>query len=327
MSDRLLLANATGLVTVHANGSGWVSKKTYPLAGAYCIAVSPRDEQLVFAGSFGEGFHRSTDGGATFTKLDFPHPNVLSAAVSPADGAVYAGCEPSMLLRSRDDGETWEELEALRHLPSAPTWSFPPRPWTHHVRQIAPSPHDPRRIIVGIELGGVMRSDDDGVTWRDHAKGAIRDCHGLRWHPTASGRVYEAAGGGSAWSRDGGETWERIDEGREGAYRHYLTGIAVDPLDPDRWYVSASPTPWMRPTADAAIYCWSADGPWEQVGGGLPESLNGYPFALAITEDALYAGLRDGSVWAGRDRAERWERLDARGESLGDISDVAVLRD
>ena len=58
-------------------------------------------------------------------------------AVSAADGAVYAGTEPSALYRSDDGGETWHELESLLELPSRPTWSFPPRPWTSHVRWIA----------------------------------------------------------------------------------------------------------------------------------------------------------------------------------------------
>ena len=80
-----------------------------------------------------------------------------------------------------------------REIPSAPTWSFPPRPWTSHVRWIAPSPDDADLLLVGIELGGVMRSQDGGVTWSDHRPGAQPDCHSLAWHP--SGRAYEAGGG------------------------------------------------------------------------------------------------------------------------------------
>ena len=83
---------------------------------------------------------------------------MFSLAVSPADGAVYAGTEPSRLFRSDDSGESWRELDALLELPSRPTWSFPPRPWTWHVRWIAPSPHDAGLLLVGIELGGLMRS-------------------------------------------------------------------------------------------------------------------------------------------------------------------------
>ena len=74
--------------------------------------------------------------------LRLPQPDVFSVAVSAADRSGYAGCEPSMLFRSTDGGQTWQELESLQSIPSRPTWSFPPRPWTSHVRWIAPSPHD-----------------------------------------------------------------------------------------------------------------------------------------------------------------------------------------
>ena len=75
------------------------------------------------------------------------------------------------------------ELTGLLELPSRPTWSFPPRPWTSHVRWIAPSPHDADLLLVGIELGGLMRSTDRGETWHDHRPGAQRDVHSLAWHP------------------------------------------------------------------------------------------------------------------------------------------------
>jgi hypothetical protein len=323
MNDRLLVANTRALLSIRRNGS-WSCETAYELAGAECVAVDPGDAKLVFAGSFGEGLHRSQDGGQRFERLQFPEPNVMSLAVSAADGAVYAGCEPTMLFRSRDNGETWEELEALRHLPSAPGWSFPPRPWTHHLRQIAPDPQDPRVILGGVELGGVMRSEDDGVTWHDHAPGAIRDCHGLIFHPTAPGRVYEAGGGGSAWSRDGGKTWTRVDEGREAHYRHYLTGVAVDPADPELWYVSASPTPWHGTNANAAIYRKHGDGEWEQCLGELPASLDSYPFSLFHTAEAVYAGLKDGRIYAGFDDGRDWKLLQVDGQAVGDVRQLVA---
>src|SRR4028119_2436732 len=102
------------------------------------------------------------------------HSHVFSLAVSPVDGSIYAGCEPSMILKSMDHGRNWDELDELRKLPSAPTWSFPPRPWTSHVRWIAPSPHDAELVLAGIEAGGVLRSTDGGESWEDHRPGAQR---------------------------------------------------------------------------------------------------------------------------------------------------------
>jgi hypothetical protein len=179
---------------------------------------------------------------------------VFSLAVSAANGAVYAGTEPSRLFRSDDHGKSWAELGALLDLPSRPNWSFPPRPWTSHVRWIAPSPSDADLLLVGIELGGLMRSADGGQAWQDHRPGAQPDVHSLAWHPRAPGRAYEAGGGGAAFSTDAGESWQPADEGRD---RHYTWSVAVDPDDADCWYVSASTGPFAahgRRDPQALIY-------------------------------------------------------------------------
>jgi photosystem II stability/assembly factor-like uncharacterized protein len=274
-----------------------------------CLARDPRDPAFLLGGGRGDGLWRSADGGEAWERLDFPQEDVFSVSVSPVDGALYAGCEPSMLFVSRDRGETWAELESLREIPSAPTWSFPPRPWTSHVRWIAPSPDDAGLLLVGIELGGVMRSDDGGETWADHRPGAQLDCHSLAWHPSAPGRAYEAAGGGAAWSRDAGESWSPADAGRD---RHYTWAVAVDPEDPDRWFVSASTGPFAahgRGPAEAVLYRWASEGPWEPLAGGLPDPLDSMPYALAFADGALVAGLAGGAVYASRDLGERWEHV------------------
>ena len=140
---------------------------------------------------------RTQDAGRHWVDCALPESAVFSLAVSSADGLLYAGTEPSRVFRSDDRGETWRPLDALLELPSRPSWSFPPRPWTSHVRWIAPSPHDGDLLLVGIELGGLMRSDDGGATWEDHRPGAQRDVHSLAWHPGVPGRAYEAGGGGA----------------------------------------------------------------------------------------------------------------------------------
>ena len=122
------------------------------------------------------------------------------------------------------------------------------------MRWIAPSPHDADLLLVGIELGGLMRSSDGGQSWQDHRPGAQPDVHSLAWHPRARGRAYEAGGGGAAFSSDAGETWQPADEGRD---RHYTWSVTVDPDDPDRWYVSASTGPYAahgRRDPQARIY-------------------------------------------------------------------------
>jgi photosystem II stability/assembly factor-like uncharacterized protein len=322
------LVAATGDSVVRlAAGDGWSVKTLLEDAGAQCVATDPREPARAYAGSHGRGVWRSSDGGDQWEDAGLPADDVFSIAVSPADGAVYAGCEPSMLFRSTDGGTSWEELSSLREIPSAPNWSFPPRPWTSHVRWIAPSPHDAARLLVGIELGGVMLSEDGGSAWKDHRPGAQPDCHALAWHPEAEGRAYEAAGGGAAWSSDAGETWRGADEGRD---RHYTWALAVDPDEPERWFVSASPGPMQAHgsrSAEAHLYRWEGEGPWERLTEGLPDPLDSMPYALAFAGDSLVAGLADGRVFLSDDRGASWGPIALDGAGLGRIAALAPLPD
>ena len=280
-------------------------------AGAQCVAVDARNRERVLAGCRGGGVFESEDGGASWQDAALPATDVFSVAYSAADGAAYAGCEPSALWVRRN-GE-WRELSALRELPSAPTWSFPPRPWTSHVRWIAPSPHEASVVLAGIELGGLMRSADGGETWEDHRPGAQRDVHSLAWHPSEPGRAYEAGGGGSAWSKDNGKTWEAADDGRD---RHYTWALAVDSEDPDCWFVSASTGPFEAHgsrLAQAALYRWRGEGPWEELDLGLPRPLETMPYALSTADDGLVAGLRDGRLLLTDDHGDSWRPLEAEG--------------
>jgi photosystem II stability/assembly factor-like uncharacterized protein len=285
-------------------------------SGAQCLAVDPHDPDTVYAGLRERGVRRTQDGGRSWSDCALPEPGVFSLAVSAADAAVYAGTEPSRLFRSDDQGESWRELEGLLELPSRPTWSFPPRPWTSHVRWIAPSSHEADLLLVGIELGGLMRSTDGGATWEDHRPGAQRDVHSLAWHPRVPGRAYEAGGGGAAFSEDGGESWQPADEGRD---RNYTWSVAVDPEDPDLWYVSASTGPFAahgRGDPQARIYRRRAGEEWRELNGGLPEPLPAMPYALVAGDGRLFAGLADGQIWESGDRGDSWRASTVEGESI-----------
>jgi photosystem II stability/assembly factor-like uncharacterized protein len=285
-------------------------------SGAQCLAVDPKDPETVYAGLRAGGVRRTRDGGRTWVDCALPEPAVFSLAVSAADGAVYAGTEPSRLFRSSDGGESWRALDALLELPSRPTWSFPPRPWTSHVRWIAPSPHEGDLLLVGIELGGLMRSSTAGASWQDHRPGAQPDVHSLAWHPHVPGRAYEAGGGGAAFSIDAGETWQPADEGRD---RNYTWSVTVDPDDPDRWYISASTGPFAahgRRDPQALIYRRRDQEVWRPLAGGLPEPLPAMPYALVASERQLFAGLADGQIWTSDDHGDNWTALRLQGDTL-----------
>jgi photosystem II stability/assembly factor-like uncharacterized protein len=310
---RLYAATGDGIARLDEAGDEWTVELFLGGSGAQCLAVDPRDPETVYAGLREGGARRTSDGGRSWVDCALPEPGVFSLAVSVADGAVYAGTEPSRLFRSDDRGESWRELDALLELPSRPTWSFPPRPWTSHVRWIAPSPHDADLILVGIELGGLMRSTDGGETWQDHRPGAQRDVHSLAWHPRAHARAYEAGGGGAAFSKDAGESWRPADDGLD---RRYTWAVAVDPDDPELWYVSASAGPFAAHGGrdpQARLYRRRGEEPWRALADGLPEPLPAMPYALVAADGRLFAGLADGQIWESPDRGDNWRALRADG--------------
>jgi hypothetical protein len=298
----VFLCTGEGMVRLRREGRRWVCDAVLEGERPQCVAV---EGARVFAGTRGRGAFLSVDTGATWKRVEPPEPDIFSVAISAADGAMYAGSEPSRLFVSRD-GRSWEELEALQSIPSRSEWSFPPRPWTHHVRWIAPDPHLAQRLLVGIELGGVMYTDDGGTTFSDHRPGAKRDAHSLAWHPRVEGRAYQAAGDGAAWSRDGGRSWEAVDAGRR---LRYCWALAVDPADPERWYVSAASGPGAAHAgvgARGSLYRW--DDGWHEV--ALPVA--SMPYALAAADGEVLAGMADGVIVHSPDRGESWLDTDVR---------------
>lgn len=299
-----------------------------------CLAIDPHYPDILFAGTQGQGVLRSQDAGKTWYPSGLSNRIVKSIAVSsfPAGsangpGRIYAGTKsPPSIFMSTDSGENWTELEAFRRIPSRWFWFSPAEPpFTAYVQGIALSPTDPNVLVVGIEAGAVVRSEDGGKTWSGHLPGAVRDCHSITFHVTNGAWVYEGGGSGPALSRDGGKSW---NQPRDGLDRRYGWAVAVDPVHPEVWYFSASPSPFKaHGQNDAQAYIFRSAGgvPWEKLSGGLPQPLNAMPYALFTDQSNtghLYAGLSNGEVWRSTDYGDHWEKLPF---NLGSIRRSAVM--
>jgi photosystem II stability/assembly factor-like uncharacterized protein len=162
--------------------------------------------------------------------------------------------------------------------------------------------------VVGIELGGVVRSTDGGETWQDQRPGAQADCHSLAAHHADPDLLYEAGGGGFAISRNFGDGWEPADEGMD---LRYAWGLATDVEDPTLVYASAASGPGRAHgsgPSGASIYRRRDGGRWEPV----LEGIAAFPYALCADPEAagaLYAGLGDGTILRSRDSGKGWEEF------------------
>lgn len=313
------------LVLQRKNGA-WQADRQLEGLPTQCVAADPLRPERLYCGTFGQGLWRSEDAGSSWRPVGegIRSPQIMSVAVSRAEragdwGVVYAGTEPTALYRSTDGGGTWRELPALLDLPSAPTWSFPPRPYTSHVRAIGLDPNQAGRLYVAIEAGALVRSFDGGQSWEDRRPDGPFDTHTLGLPPQKPGRIYSAAGDGFmrpgqgfAESRDGGDTWQRPGIGLR---HHYLWGLAVDPGNPDALVISAAPGPDQahNPTrAESAIYRRTGGGAWQQVQDGLPTPRGMLASTLASNEAELgvfYAANNHG-VYRSPDTGLTWERID-----------------
>lgn len=315
---KIYLATKKELAILSRHNGHWHIEHQLCGLSPTCLAADPRRPERVYCGTFGHGLWRSDDAGASWQPAGagIAYAEVMAVAVSRLEhggqyGVVWAGTEPSALFRSEDGGQSWQERPKLRDLPSAPTWRFPPRPWTHHVRWIAPDPVVAERLFVGIELGGVMRSLDAGLTWEDRKPGAQHDVHTIRTHRLAPDRVYEAAGGGYAQSFDGGATWR----GYEAGLNHwYLWGLAVDPGNPETLVVSAAHGPRQAhapQSAEAVIYRKVSGQAWQEVRAGLPGPQGTIAYRLATNEaepGVFYAASNQG-IYRSPDAGLSWAPL------------------
>jgi photosystem II stability/assembly factor-like uncharacterized protein len=285
------------------------------------IAFDPLNPDHAYCGTFGNGLWSTNDGGQSWNNIGKDmifSPYVMSVAVGSLSSKnrfnkVYVGTEPSSLYVSNDGGDSWERMEALNKLPSSRTWSFPPRPWTHHIRWIEPDANNPDYVFAAIEAGALVQSHDGGKTWIDRNEQGPYDTHTLATHSNASGRLYSAAGDGYFESFDYGESWRRPTEGLK---HSYLFGLAVDSGNPHVVLVSASIGPnkaYLTENAESFVYRKDKDGGrWRAITNGLPEP-SGTTITLLVSNPKIsgeFYAVNNRGLFVSIDSGSSWKKLD-----------------
>jgi hypothetical protein len=306
---------------LHARGEGREWQVSVRLDGKAPRALAAAGGR-VYCGSFGHGMWRSDDRGESWTdvggetlgdaRITAVAGRVENERQPAARDVIYCGTEPSAVWRLAEQEDDWRRLAGLDALPSSPTWSFPPRPETHHVRAIAIDPQLADRIYVCIEAGALVRSTDGGATWIDRTPDSPYDTHTLATHPRDHGRLYSAAGDGFFESRDHGETWERP---REGLSCHYMWSVIAHAHEPELRVVTAAPGP--RQAHDAAraesyVFRRTRFSEWERCYAGLPESHGTTAPVLAHDPDdvdSFWLACNQG-LYVSRDAGEGWAEVE-----------------
>ncbi len=209
---------------------------------------------------------------------------------------------------SEDGGKTWKSSNQ----------GMPPTAATHIVLDPR-SPAEARTLYVAGFGRGVFKSVDGGKSWVLKNAGIEgREPFAWRLALTSDGTLYLVVarrsegenygneGDGALYqSRDGAEHWERIklSEGVNGP-----NGLAVDPTDPQRLYLSA----WGRRTAQGAV----SGGVYLSTNGGenwnpiLTKDQHIYDVTIdPKNPQVLYACGFESSAWGSTDRGKTWQRI------------------
>src|ERR1700736_2392312 len=135
----IMVATRSG-VLIARRASAWTVEQHLGDQGPRCMAVDPAKPAQLYCGTADGGLFRSRDGGRNWEPVGpgIDHPMITAVDVGRGkdpEGLVIvsAGTEPRAVFRSDNGGDSWVDLAGLRELSSEGSWSFPPRPDTHHV--------------------------------------------------------------------------------------------------------------------------------------------------------------------------------------------------
>ncbi len=235
-----------------------------PVAAVGAVAVDPKDERVVWAGtgeanprndvSYGNGLYKSTDGAKTWTRVGLagvwsisriaidarnPQHVVVGAFGDPFRDSVDRGVYVTF-----DGGRTWKK--SLYLTPSS------------GASDVAMDPTDPNVVYAGMwhfrrvpwtftsggSDGGLYKSLDGGRTWRKLTGNGLPAGYtgriGLAIAASRPNRVFALieAKGGILWrSDDSGAHWTMVSSDTLVDQRpFYFTHIAVDPRNPNHVY-------------------------------------------------------------------------------------------
>ncbi|HVU11670.1 MAG TPA: hypothetical protein VHD90_10340 [Phototrophicaceae bacterium] len=338
----LLIGTRKGLVTYEEKNGDWqFAREDFRAIPVSYAVADPRSGTLwacLDHGHWGPKLHRSRDNGASWEEVATPKypegallkPNepatlkylyYLMPGGADQPNRLYLGTEPGGLFQSDDGGDSFQLVETLWDHPARENWWMGGgRPYAG-LCSIVVDPRDSKHVTIGISVGGVYETRDDGQTWQGRNIGLNSDYlpdphaeygsdpHFMLAAPSNPDVLWQQNHCGIFRSVDSAHSWTEVSQ-RPTAYFGFA--IAVDDHDPDvAWTVPAIDAEYRMAVDRSVCVCRTEDGgkSWEELRNGLPQSTAydlTFRHALDKRGDTLVFGTTTGNVYLSDDRGDHW---------------------
>ncbi len=278
MSNRLLVGTRKGLFRIERDGGGqWRITHNWFLGDPVsALLPEPGGQRLHAAlnlGHFGVKLQRSDDAGQTWAEsaaptfppkpegledkdpmrgIDLPWSTQLIWTLDAGGpGELWCGVIPGGLFHSTDGGDSWVLIRSLWDDPRRQKWVGGGYDFAG-IHSILVDPRDHQHVTIGISVGGVWTTKDEGATWQLIGTGLrsdymppgmegdplSQDAHRIVHCPANPDRLWMQHHNGIFRSDDGGENWQELEHVRPSSFGF---AVAVHPTDPDTaWFVPAT---------------------------------------------------------------------------------------
>lgn len=225
--------DGNGIFKSEDGGLTWKNKGLKNVGGFGKLLISPTNDNTIFAGAAGpvfktdknRGVYRTKDGGKTWKQVFFvsEKTSVIDMAIHPTDGnIIYAatwerqrtplktifGGATSGIHRSKDGGESWEEL--TKGLPSGADKGR----ISIAISESNPNVLYTRYTNASGAISGVYRTSDGGDSWTKKNHSQLKNVgfhwwfNGISVDPTNENTIYnvdfnvhKSTNGGDSWSQ------------------------------------------------------------------------------------------------------------------------------
>jgi photosystem II stability/assembly factor-like uncharacterized protein len=301
----LFVGTCSGVVTSTDQGVSWhVANAGIESVSIEDIQVSPQfnTDQTVWACSFSDGIYRSTNAGASWTRvLSNTNGDFFCGALAvppnfSAAGTIFAGNLGGAggVYRSTNGGNQWQPRSA------GLTWN---------VTALAPSSDyaNDQTVYTGLNGGAVYRSHNRGASWEaaheGYPIGADANVIALSPQYRQDGTLFAVGyGTGVQRSTDRGQTWSRV--GLTNVYALIDLAVAPQGLLTQSLILAGS-------EYEGAFRSNDGGTTWAPITQGLPISrVNDIAFSLSYASDHTVFIASDGQgVWRSQDNGSNWSPL------------------